>query len=116
MSGPGGGGLSGSGDVPGPGGFDCALVSERTILNSPDPAVLAGLKVDDVLTVTLLDRSGRRLLAAVAADGRTAGSLTLPLLPRLLECMDQGFQYVAIVVEISGGRCIVHIRPRGRPS
>jgi len=90
------------------------MVSQRTILNSPDPAVLAGLRVNDVLTVTLLDRNGRRLLAAVTQDGLTAGSLTLPVLPRLLECMDQGFQYVAIVVEITGGRCIVDIRPRAR--
>jgi len=116
MSGSGGSSSTGTGGIPGHSEIDCAMIAEKTILNSPDPDVLKDLRKNDVLIVTLKVRNGQNILVAETQDGRTAGSLTLPLLPRILECMGQAFEYVAIVTDILGGRCIVIIQPKARPT
>lgn len=108
MSGPSGGG---GGDGPGPEiqEIDCTRISERTVLNSPDPEVVSSLTKGDVLDVKV--QNGMSLVA-VTEDGEIAGALTPPLLPRIVECIEEGFEYVAIVLNVSGGECRVHIKLR----
>ena len=52
-------------------------------------------------------------VVAVTGGGQVAGSITHPSLAKLIECMQQGFKYVAIVVEVDGGACHVEVRPEG---
>lgn len=82
----------------------------RTTLNSPKPAVVKKLKKDDVLEVEA--KAPRGPVIAKTATGEEAGSITSDLLLRLLECIAEGFSYVAIVRSISGGQVDVEIRPR----
>ncbi len=109
MSGPGssGGGTGGGGVPP---SIDCTRILEKTILNSPVPKVVSSLKKGDILTVMVQERS----LVAVTEDGDIAGALTPPLLPRIVECIDEGYEYVAIVLQISGGQCNVEVRLKGK--
>lgn len=78
------------------------------MLNSPKQAVVSTLAVSDELTVEYRD------LVLVAADkqGRTAGSLVPRQLVELIECIEKGKKYVAIVKKVAGGLCEVEIRPR----
>lgn len=87
----------------------CEFLFETTILNSPNPDVLKELSQDDVLEVGLVDQ-GRVL--AVIYKSSVAGSITSPKLINFIECIQAGFEYVAIVASINGGQCQVTIRPR----
>lgn len=93
---------------------DCSKLVERTLLNSPVPAVVANLKIEDVLQVTLSNIGGAVILQAVTEDGEVAGSLTPPRLPQIVECVGRGFSYVAIVQEVDGGAIKVEIRPEAK--
>jgi hypothetical protein len=106
MSGSSGGGPYGGG----PSGpvVDCKII-EKTILNSPNKAVLGQLKVGDDLDVLL---QANNVLVAQPKSGPPAGSLTPARLADLIDCMTRGFKYRAIVQKISGGRCDVEIRPK----
>lgn len=101
-SGGGGGGGGGGGSA----GGDCNIV-ERVPLNSPKAAVIARLKVSDELNV---EQRGASVVALSGTD--IAGSLTPRRLDELIECMNQGRQYVAVVLTIRGALCEVEIRPR----
>lgn len=108
MSGGGGGGIDWTPDEK----VDCAKLFEKTILNSPVPDVVSGLQPRDVLTVELRSQSGRKSLIATDAQGRIAGSLTPVSLPKIINCIETGFEFVAVVIEVRGGRCFVEIRPK----
>lgn len=108
MSGSGGGG--GGGGIP---TTDCASLVQRTALNSPDPAVLATLKVKDVLGVRFRGAE-QTIVGAFTRDGRLAGTITYTGVTRLAKCLADGFKYVALVLEIDGGDCRVEIRPEPR--
>jgi hypothetical protein len=92
--------------------FDCSTLIERTFLNSPVAAVVASLTPGDVLDVRLQTGAAGPSLLAVNSSGATAGSLTPPRLPQIIDCIQQGFAYVAVVQQISGGQITVEIRPR----
>ena len=96
----------------GNGQVDCASLMVETILNSPNPEVVPNLKKGQVLAIELREASGKATLVAVTDDGETAGSVTSPIVARILECIRRGFQYVARVQKTSGGCCDVEIRPR----
>lgn len=109
MSGSSGGGGAGSGG----GGFeftDCSQIIERTILNSPDPAVIRTLSVKDILAVIVSDAGGATRVL-VQNGSNIAGSITFGKLAALIDCIQQGNQYVAVVEQINGGSCTVQIRP-----
>jgi len=108
MSGPGSSGGTGGGGVP-PSSVDCIRILEKTILNSPVSEVVQNLKEGEILTVKLHGRS----LVAVTEDGRIAGALTPPLLPRIVECIGEGYEYIALIQKISGGQCNVEVRLKG---
>lgn len=91
-------------------GIDCARLFLETILSSPNPAVIANLNEGERLPLEL--RGERGPVVAVAPDGQVAGSITAAALADLVECIQQGFDYVAVVLSVDGGACRVQVRPR----
>ncbi|MDD5169680.1 MAG: hypothetical protein PHN75_12740 [Syntrophales bacterium] len=114
VRGTGGGGTGGAGDggggIPPTPPIDCARIMEKTILNSPVPEVINALKSGDILNVKLQGKS----LVATTKEGKVAGALTPPLLPRIVQCIAEGHEYVAIVLSVSGGQCTVEVRIRSQ--
>jgi hypothetical protein len=89
---------------------DCAKIFEKTVLNSPKPEVLATIKAGDVLTLALYETEGKKSLVAVTMQGQIAGSITSASLVKIKNCIDQGNNYIAIVEDVTGGRCAVLLR------
>ena len=89
---------------------DCLIIDEETRLQSPVPEVISTLKPGDILT--LKTTAGRAPVVAVNALGKTAGSIVPSSLSSLIRCIENGFSYVANVISIRGGICIVHIVPK----
>lgn len=104
MSGSGGGGPYG-GSSSDAGGCD---IVEQVPLNSVQGAVLPGLTVQDQLAVEVRDGA----LVAVTQANEVAGSLTPSSLARLLRCIEQGREYVAIILRIEGALVELEIRPK----
>jgi hypothetical protein len=102
----------GGGGVPRPprDGSDCAKLHEQTTLNSVDPRVLATISKDDVLTVHA--ETPRGPLLALTRGGAIVGSITSASLAKFLDCIENGFEYVAIVQSVKGGQVIVVVRPK----
>ncbi len=91
---------------------NCASLFDKTILNSPNPEVLVQLDKGAILPLVILTQEGRRLLIALGPDGQPAGSITSAALAKIFSCIeDEGFSFVAEVIEINGGACSVYIRP-----
>lgn len=104
------------GDGDGATADDCLLLIFFTRLNSTDQAVLADLRVNEVLALEFQSPDSRRGVVAKTADGRTAGSITSADLARLLRCMGRGLRYQAIVTSLKGGACDVRVSPVPRSS
>jgi len=111
---------SGRGDVEVGAGFGtpstdvCGSLDIETNLNSPVRNVVQGLKRGDELEVVLHEEPpGRTVLVAKVSSGRIAGSLTPPSLDTIVNCIENGFQYVAVVLaDVDGG--VIRVRVRGR--
>ena len=113
-SGGGGGGASSGGGAGGAAGtVDCTNIFQETTLASPVPEVLQRLIVNQILNLQMQPPRGP--LLAVTDQGETAGSITTTLLARLITCINDGHQYVAIVRAVNGGKCDVEIRHAGMP-
>lgn len=111
MSGSGGGGGDDwrPNDGPGQGeGVGICAVTERTVLNSPNAAVIATLGIGSMLDVRLETAPTR--LVAQAPSGAIAGAITTTRLVTFIRCIGEGNVYVAEVLSISGGRVDVEIR------
>jgi hypothetical protein len=112
MSGGGGrpsGGTSGGGPPGIPGASDCASLSDRLTLVSPVPEVLDGLRRDTILHLVAENPESGPLLA-LTEDGQAAGAIPGAFAIQLMRCMREGHAYIAGVVLIDHGRCIVDIR------
>jgi len=101
-SGAGGGGGGGGGDDP------CAIVQNAPI-NSPNPAVVPGLSIGDVLDVELTGSPPRYVLQVRTAGGQVAGSLTHVGHLALIRCIQAGNAYQAEVIQRTGGAVVVRI-------
>jgi len=108
--------MSGSGGDGGPPVDDrtsnCSTLIFETVLNSPNPSVLSRLKPKDVLHVAVQQSGGPVL--ALDKSGKIAGSITSTHLATLLRCLDEGYEYVAIVRTVKSGICNVQVRPEVR--
>jgi len=89
---------------------DCASLILKPTLSSPVPEVLSKLRKGQTLDVRLQGQKGPVFVET--SDGETAGTVTGTALARLINCIREGFVFIAIVVSINGGQCIVEIRPR----
>lgn len=107
FSGSGGGG--GSWDEPPP---SCEKLVIDTQLSSPKAEVIAGIRVGDVLDVTL-QPSGGATLVVVLSNGQIAGGLASPDLQRLRECIELGTNYQAVVTAINGAQVRVRVTAVG---
>ena|ERR1700693_3630513 len=88
----------------------CNIVVATTV-NSPNRAVLATVRPGDTLDVDVLPGPPIQLVANTA-NGVVLGSLTPPSLPQIVQCIQQGYQYLAVVTDIRGGACSVQVQPK----
>ena len=103
---------SGGGDyLPTPVGGPCDRIKQETAIQSPNPDVIARLSVGAQLDVGLgLQGQAKTIFVRAGAD--IAGTLVISGQGRLIECLEQGYSYVAVVKTLSGADCVVEIRPR----
>lgn len=115
MSGGGGGGSSWDewrpSVPPGAVGEDDCEISEFTILNSPNPEVVNSLTENQILSIELEGQNPQRLLAKTETGG-TAGAITSKAMPTIVECIQSGYNYQAVVLAVHGGRVEVMVRRR----
>lgn len=106
--------MSGSGGStydPEPPRQPCDRLNFKTVLNSPNPAVVGGLTPGaDTLTIQI-DGSGGKKRVLAAHKGSIAGSITSDMLPQLINCLEQGFPFHADVLSAKGGRVEIHVLP-----
>ena len=88
----------------------CSNLRFSAFVSSPDPAVVGGLAVGDVLDVVLNDSAGVPLVELHTAAGGVTGTLTTNL-PRLLPCLEAGYSYVSEITSVAGGAIQVQVRP-----
>lgn len=101
----GGGGASGSPTDP------CLRV-RRGPINSPKPAVVAGLTIGSVLSVQVQPVGRTVALVVVDAHGQVAGSLTFVGYLEIIDCIqNRGVNYRAVVISIAGGVVEVRVEP-----
>jgi hypothetical protein len=86
----------------------CERLNFKTVLSSPDPAVIAGLAPKDKLDI-VLDTSGGRKKVLALRDAKIAGSITSDMLPQLIQCLEKGFPFIAEVLSAKAGRVEVHV-------
>jgi hypothetical protein len=92
----------------------CASLSVDTILNSPVPAIVQDLKPGQELEVAK-ETTKTHFITLVAKDGqgRIAGSLTPPSLITIINCIENGHKYVAVVLsDVNSG--VIRVRIRGK--
>lgn len=106
MSGSGGGGGGGGGGEAPPPACDTLVFVAQLV--STVPAVVAALKMGDVLDVVLAIMKGQTIVQ-VLQNGQVAGGLTGLDANRLRNCMDDGHQYKATVLTINGGQVRVRV-------
>jgi hypothetical protein len=102
--------MSGSG--PGPAGpsspsKDCNTLNIRTNIASPNPAVISKLVVGEILKVTAV--SSRGPIQLVTTAGEVAGAVLPSDLADLIQCISDGHEFKAKVLNISGGNCNILI-------
>lgn len=103
----GGGGSGGSWVTP----STCEDLVIDTQLSSPKAAVIAGIKVGDVLDVQLQPGAGTAVV--VIHNGHVAGGLASPDVQRLRECLERGTRYGAEVKSINGAQVKIRVSAAG---
>jgi hypothetical protein len=101
MSGPGngnGGNFGGGGGTP---DFDCANVSIKTNVISPEHIVLDTVNVGDDLNISLQTATGP--LLAKTKKGKILGSVFTKDPALLIKCINDGYTFKAAILKISGG-------------
>lgn len=105
MSGSGGSGSGGGG----PGySSPCDTLRFDSQLSSPQAPVVATLNVGDVLFIAVVQMRGQ-VVVQVLSNGQPAGGLTGPEATQLRNCIDQGHNYTATVIQIIGGQVRVRV-------
>jgi hypothetical protein len=84
----------------------CSRLSFQATLNSPQAPVLAQLQIGSILDVGL-GSSGSSI--EVRFKGQLAGSVTGTKVAQLINCINSGFTFRAVVVTLSGGQCLLRI-------
>lgn len=92
-------------------GDSCATLSQQTTLNSPNRPVLSQVATGTLLDV-VVNKTGKAVTVEALLNGEVAGTITSSIIQRLAECMENGYEYVAEVIDIQGGACKVQIRAK----
>jgi hypothetical protein len=87
----------------------CETLNQQLALNSPNPQILQRLKPKDILEIQSRKINGAVIVEALY-QGNVAGTITSTILQRIADCIEQGFEYVAQVIEVQGGACKVNVR------
>lgn len=80
----------------------CETLQFDTQLASPKASVVVQLNVGDILDIAFAT-TGHQVVIALR-NGAEAGSIVHSLLTQLRNCMTQGEQYQARVLQVSGGQ------------
>lgn len=107
MSGSSGGGGGGGGGVPDT-QPSCDILKFNILVSSPQPAAVAALKVGDVLDIDVAQR-GAQVVVRVLQNGTLVGGLAGPDATRLRNCIEDGHDYQAEVLSITGGQVRVEV-------
>jgi hypothetical protein len=86
----------------------CSTLTFDATVNSPQATVLTTLVVGEVLDLTLMT-GGHGV--AVLKDAVIVGTLTGIRVAQMINCMNSGFDYKAIVSTLNGGQCVVRVEP-----
>mgnify|MGYP006285680733 CR=1 FL=1 len=84
---------------------DPCEINERTDLSNIDPDVLDEINIGDIFPIEPRDNR----LCVVDFEGQIIGSILGPLANRLEECIDQGRDYKAEIIDITGRSCNVRV-------
>lgn len=88
---------------------DCSNVSFTTTLASPNPLVVSGLVIAEILDV---NKGADNSLHVYDGNGKLVGALLTTHRNKIIECIDNGFEFIAIVKSINGGNCTVLVRAK----
>lgn len=99
---------------PGNGVPNCANIIEQVPLNGPKPEVISKLKPNSVLKLEVHEEGGRNILVAVNSKGQKAGTITTASSIAIINCIQEGFKFIAVVISIDRGDCLLEIRPESR--
>jgi hypothetical protein len=86
----------------------CEDLSIQTHLSSPNPDIIDRLNEGDILTIRLGGATGP--IELVTDEGKVVGSLVSSRQMKLIECINDGHQYIGEIREIEEGNCEVYIR------
>ncbi len=84
---------------------DECLIAELTLLHSPNPEPLGDATEGDICSVRFQEKA----VCVVDSQGRTIGAIAEPWVSTLKECIEQGRQYRARILDIDGGKCEVRV-------
>jgi hypothetical protein len=87
----------------------CDKLSFVAIVNSPQPAVIAKLSQGDLLNVKL--QATPQTVVVVEYQGAVAGTLAGVQVTRLINCLQNGYEYNAKVISVVGGKCTIEVGP-----
>lgn len=103
-------GGGGGGGIP----IGCLEIAFVATLASPNIEVIAKLKPRDVLSVVSRKFGPREILLAVTNEGEEAGAITHDDASRIFDCIAEGHEYLATVLEVRGAFCKVAIRAKAK--
>lgn len=86
---------------------DCNKLTIYTQLASPDPLLVGKLKIGEILSIRLIPPTGP--VQVLNNSGGIVGAILSKDVAKLIECISDGHQYQAKVLEIKGGNCQVII-------
>lgn len=92
-----------------PPGDSCDRLTSDTTLTSPNRDVVSLLKPGTELNIEV-DESGDTPLVRAVYNGQIAGSITSSIIQKLVQCVENGYSYVAEVKSVEGGTCKVRVR------
>jgi hypothetical protein len=93
---------------------ECDRLRFETVLMSPQKEALASIEPQDSLIVQLQGTAPQRFAAVLRPNGQLVGTVGSEKAIRLIGCLEQGYMFVAAVLEIDGGACRVQIQPVAR--
>lgn len=103
-------GGSGGGWTPTVPSSPCERINFRANINSPQPAVLGPLGLGTELDVKL--QTIPTISVVMEYSGAIAGSLTGTEVSKLINCIQNGFEYSATIVTIDKGNYTVQVTPK----
>ena len=86
----------------------CERLTIVTYLSSPKADVIDKLKEGDILSISALSDQGP--IVAITLEGEIAGSILSSEQIRLLNCINSGTEYKAIVLSIQDASCEIRIK------